>query len=208
MAFMSRLGSALRQAGRRSDPLRLRGADAVGALSMPAVYVVSRGMASSKLFVGGLSWGADENTLREAFSSYGEVIDVRIITDRDTGRSRGFGFVSFTNNEDAESALQAMDGRNVAGRTIRVDYAVQKPGFGRGLGGGPGGGLGGGFGGGFGGGLGGLGGGNVKRDEFGFVIKENNESTLNADGNITESFGSNDGETDTFGSTTGSWKNL
>ncbi|KAJ7529483.1 hypothetical protein O6H91_15G052600 [Diphasiastrum complanatum] len=207
MAFMSRLGCALRQVARWSDSLQLRGAGAA-AVSMPAVYVVSRGMASSKLFVGGLAWGADENTLREAFSSYGEVIDVKIITDRDTGRSRGFGFISFTNDGDAESALQAMDGRNVAGRTIRVDYAVQKPGgFGRGLGGG------------LGSGLGGFGGENVKRDEFGFVIKDNIDSSLHAtdpiaDANDTGSFGSNSGEKSNFDSNSsetssfGSWKNL
>ncbi|XP_049936451.1 glycine-rich RNA-binding protein 4, mitochondrial-like isoform X2 [Nymphaea colorata] len=66
---------------------------------------------SSRLFVGGLSWGVDERSLRDAFSSFGDVTEVRIIYDRDSGRTRGFGFVYFSNEEDAKSAKDAMDGK-------------------------------------------------------------------------------------------------
>lgn len=97
-----------------------------GAAVIPAMFLVSRGMASSKLFVGGLAWGTTDANIKEAFSAFGEVVEVKIICDRDTGRSRGFGFVSFTNEQEAEAALQAMDGRDLAGRTIRVDYATER----------------------------------------------------------------------------------
>ncbi len=81
---------------------------------------------SSKLFVGGLAWATDDQRLREVFEEYGNVDDARVITDRDTGRSRGFGFVSFVNPEDAEKA-RAMDGTDVDGRAIRVELAKDKP---------------------------------------------------------------------------------
>lgn len=93
---------------------------------------------SSKLFVGGLSWGTDDNALREAFSSFGEVIDAKVVMDRETGRSKGFGFVSFTSTADAESALQSMDGRALGGRMLRVNFAIEKPPSARGFGGGGG----------------------------------------------------------------------
>ncbi|KAL8515855.1 hypothetical protein ACS0TY_014526 [Phlomoides rotata] len=81
---------------------------------------------SSKLFVGGLSYGTDDQSLRDAFSNFGEIVDVRVITDRDSGRSRGFGFVSFSNDEGASSALSAMDGQELNGRNIRVSYAQER----------------------------------------------------------------------------------
>lgn len=127
MAFFGKLGRAvISKAGSSvlGAPSRMEPAVA-GAV--PAVFLMlSRGMASAKLFVGGLAWGTDEKTLRDAFASFGEVTDVRIITDRDTGRSRGFGFVSFNSEGEAQAALQEMDGRDLAGRTIRVDYATDK----------------------------------------------------------------------------------
>ncbi|KAG6504165.1 hypothetical protein ZIOFF_032923 [Zingiber officinale] len=66
---------------------------------------------STKLFVGGLSWGTDDQTLKEAFASFGNVIEARVITDRDTGRSRGFGFVSFESDQSASEAVAGMDGQ-------------------------------------------------------------------------------------------------
>ncbi|KAJ7294431.1 hypothetical protein O6H91_16G070100 [Diphasiastrum complanatum] len=90
------------------------------------LYETARSMSSSKLFIGGLSWETKDETLEAAFSSYGVVTEAKIITDRDTGRSRGFGFVSFTSDQDAEAALQAMDGRELGGRTVRVDYATER----------------------------------------------------------------------------------
>ncbi|KAH9546299.1 hypothetical protein CY35_12G088000 [Sphagnum magellanicum] len=122
MAYFGKLGALTRQIVARS--LLQKNGAAVAAL--PAVYLLQRGMASSKLFIGGLAWGTDEQTLKEAFSSFGDVLDAKIICDRDTGRSRGFGFVSFSNESEAEVALQEMDGRDLAGRTIRVDYATQR----------------------------------------------------------------------------------
>lgn len=79
-------------------------------------------MDKNKIFVGSLSWGINNNTLSELFSQYGEVIEAVVITDRDTGRSKGFGFVTFKNEEDAKRALE-MNGREVEGRTIVVNAA-------------------------------------------------------------------------------------
>ncbi|KAK9671427.1 hypothetical protein RND81_12G029600 [Saponaria officinalis] len=104
---------------------------------------------STKLFVGGLSYGTDDNSLRDAFSEFGEVADARVITDRDTGRSRGFGFVNFADSESANSAVTAMDGQDLHGRSIRVSIANERPSGPRGSGGGYSGG--GGYGGGGGG---------------------------------------------------------
>jgi RNA recognition motif-containing protein len=95
---------------------------------------------SKKLFVGGLSWGTSEEGLREAFAAFGEVTEAKIIMDRDTGRSRGFGFVTFANPDEAENALQQLNGTNLDGRTIRVDNAQESGRGGRGRGGGGGGG--------------------------------------------------------------------
>jgi len=104
---------------------------------------------SKKLFVGGLAWATDSEGLKNAFSQFGEVAEATVITDRDTGRSRGFGFVTFNDTEAAKEAL-ALNGTDLDGRTIRVDLATEKRG---GAGGGGGGGRGG-FGGGGGGGRG------------------------------------------------------
>jgi RNA recognition motif-containing protein len=118
---------------------------------------------SNKLFVGGLSWGTRDEGLRDAFQTFGEVTDAKVVLDRETGRSRGFGFVTFSTREDAARARDGMDGQDLDGRTLRVDLAEEKP-AGRGPGGGgggrgPGGGGGRGFGGGGGGGRGGRDGG-------------------------------------------------
>ncbi|HAA56862.1 MAG TPA: RNA-binding protein, partial [Myxococcales bacterium] len=68
---------------------------------------------SKKLFVGGLRWGTTEDTLLDAFSQFGDVEEAKIITDRETGRSRGFGFVTFANDADAEEAIQSLDGTDL-----------------------------------------------------------------------------------------------
>ncbi|KAL9232003.1 hypothetical protein vseg_007153 [Gypsophila vaccaria] len=81
---------------------------------------------NSKLFVGGLSSSVDERSLTDAFSSFGEVTEVRILYDKDTGRSRGFGFVHFCKGEDAESAREAMDGKAFLGRPMRISFALEK----------------------------------------------------------------------------------
>lgn len=82
---------------------------------------------SRKLFVGGLSWNTTDEGLRGAFAKFGAVIEAKVVTDRETGRSRGFGFVTFQNPADGESARQAMDGAPVDGRSIRVSVAEEKP---------------------------------------------------------------------------------
>lgn len=94
---------------------------------------------SKKLFVGGLSWGTDEYSLRSAFEAFGEVTEAKVITDRDTGRSRGFGFVTFTNVEDANRAIAEMDGKDLDGRNIAVNEARDRGDRGGGRGGGGGG---------------------------------------------------------------------
>lgn len=126
-----------------------------GSAGLPSIYTTIRGIVSSKLFIGGLSFNTQEDSLRQAFSAHGDIQDVRIITDRETGRSRGFGFVTFGSEADAEAALQGMDGKVLDGRAIRVDYASNTPPRGGGFGGG-GGGFGGG-GSGYGGNRGGYG---------------------------------------------------
>ncbi|KAK3445882.1 hypothetical protein EUGRSUZ_A01097 [Eucalyptus grandis] len=81
---------------------------------------------NGKLFVGGLSWSVDEKSLQDAFSSFGEVTEVKILYDKDSGRSRGFGFVCFTNQADATCAKDAMDGKALLGRPLRISYALEK----------------------------------------------------------------------------------
>ena len=82
---------------------------------------------SNKIFVGGLSWNTDDQGLRDAFVKFGEVDDARVITDRDTGRSRGFGFVTFNDGDSVNKAIEEMDGTNLDGRTIKVNVAQEKP---------------------------------------------------------------------------------
>ncbi|XP_033838020.1 cold inducible RNA binding protein a isoform X2 [Periophthalmus magnuspinnatus] len=76
-----------------------------------------------KLFIGGLSFDTNEDTLAAAFGKYGTIEKVDVIRDRETGRSRGFGFVKYDNAEDAKDALDAMNGKTLDGRAIRVDEA-------------------------------------------------------------------------------------
>lgn len=81
---------------------------------------------SKRLFVGGLSWGTDDEGLRRAFEKYGEIDDATVITDRETGRSRGFGFVTIVDDGQAETAINEMDGSELDGRTIRVNEAQER----------------------------------------------------------------------------------
>eukprot|EP00190_Bangiopsis_sp_CCMP1999_P006832 CAMPEP_0198723924 /NCGR_PEP_ID=MMETSP1475-20131203/1430_1 /TAXON_ID= ORGANISM="Unidentified sp., Strain CCMP1999" /NCGR_SAMPLE_ID=MMETSP1475 /ASSEMBLY_ACC=CAM_ASM_001111 /LENGTH=93 /DNA_ID=CAMNT_0044485259 /DNA_START=36 /DNA_END=317 /DNA_ORIENTATION=- len=88
-----------------------------------------------RLFVGGISWNTDTDMLREAFASFGSISDARVIYDRDTRRSRGFGFVTFDNDEDAATAVREMNGQELDGRVIRVNEAMERGGGGGGGGG-------------------------------------------------------------------------
>lgn len=102
-----------------------------------------------KVFVGGLSWNTDSEGLKAAFESFGEISEARVISDRDTGRSRGFGFVTFESSDAAMKAISGMDGKELDGRTVKVNEAEERPAGQRApRGGGGGGGHGGGGGGG------------------------------------------------------------
>ncbi|MCA9611083.1 MAG: RNA-binding protein, partial [Myxococcales bacterium] len=83
---------------------------------------------SNKLFVGGLAWATTDESLRAAFEPYGEVADARVIVDRETGRSRGFGFVTYRDAESAKKAIESMHGADVDGRSIRVNEAQERRG--------------------------------------------------------------------------------
>lgn len=78
---------------------------------------------TANLFVGNLSWNVDEDWLSREFEEYGELAGVRIITDRDSGRSKGFGYVEFTKVEDAAKALEGKTGAEVDGRGLRIDFS-------------------------------------------------------------------------------------
>jgi ATP-dependent RNA helicase RhlE len=81
---------------------------------------------SKKLFVGNLSWNTDDHGLRQAFEAHGEVTEAKVIADRDTGRSRGFGFVTFADDEAAGTAIAALNESDLDGRTIKVDVAQDR----------------------------------------------------------------------------------
>ena len=82
---------------------------------------------SKKLFVGGLAWATTDDGLREAFSSFGNIVEAKVIVDRQSGRSRGFGFVTFDNEESAAAAKEAMHEQTLDGRQIRIDLADDTP---------------------------------------------------------------------------------
>jgi RNA recognition motif-containing protein len=83
-------------------------------------------METNKLFVGWISWNLSSEDLKEAFGEFGEVLNANIIKDRETQRSRGFGFVEFATVEEATAAKEAMDGKELDGRNIKVDFAQAK----------------------------------------------------------------------------------
>jgi len=78
------------------------------------------------IFVGNLDFSTSEEDLRQAFEAYGQVERVSIMTDRDTGRSRGFGFVEMVNSDDAEKAIAALNGAQMGGRKLNVNEARPK----------------------------------------------------------------------------------
>ena len=118
-------------------------------------------MSSAKLYVGNLSYETSEASIRTAFEAHGEVTSVNLITDRDSGRPKGFGFVEMGSAEEAQAAKAALDGTQLDGRSLKVDVAKEMVPRAPRSGGGDGGGGGGGYGGGGGNrGGGGFGGGN------------------------------------------------
>jgi RNA recognition motif-containing protein len=110
---------------------------------------------NTRLYVGNLSFHTTADGVRTAFQEFGTVSDVHLVSDRETGRSRGFAFVTMGSPEEAQKAIEGMDGRTLDGRPLRVNEAEQR----QQRGGGGGGGYRGGGGGGYGGGGGGRGGG-------------------------------------------------
>jgi RNA recognition motif-containing protein len=119
----------------------------------------------NRLYVGNLAFHTTEDGVQDAFSQIGEVTEVKVVLDRDTGRSRGFAFVTMATDEAAQKAIAELNGAMLDGRPLRVNEAEERSrgggggGGGRGFGGGGGGGRSGGGGGGYGGGGGGRGGG-------------------------------------------------
>uniref|UniRef100_A0A832G8E1 RNA-binding protein n=1 Tax=Ignavibacterium album TaxID=591197 RepID=A0A832G8E1_9BACT len=81
---------------------------------------------STKLFVGSLPWSVDDETLRETFEEHGNVVSAKVIKDRETGRSRGFGFVEMENSTDAKSAINALNDSELKGRNIVVNEAKSR----------------------------------------------------------------------------------
>jgi len=75
------------------------------------------------IYVGNLSYSLSESELRDAFAAYGEVSSVKVLMDRETGRSRGFGFVEMPNQNEAETAIAEINGKDVGGRPLRVNEA-------------------------------------------------------------------------------------
>jgi cold-inducible RNA-binding protein len=108
-----------------------------------------------KLYIGNLSFSTTEETLQAEFAAFGQVEEVAVISDRDTGRPRGFAFVSMNNDNEAKAAIESLNGTELDGRTITVNEAKPKSNVGSGSGGGRGGSRGGYGGGGYGGGGGG-----------------------------------------------------
>ncbi|XP_071713313.1 glycine-rich RNA-binding protein 2, mitochondrial-like [Rutidosis leptorrhynchoides] len=119
MAFYNRIGSLMR--GSFSQNVV-----SSGNVTGSSMFNTIRCM-SSKLFIGGLSYQTDDHSLKEAFSGFGDVIEARVVNDRETGRSRGFGFVNYSSDDSANDAMKAMDGQELNGRNIRVSLANERP---------------------------------------------------------------------------------
>ena len=81
---------------------------------------------STKLFVGSLPWAANDEDLQKAFAAHGKVLSAKVVTDKETRRSRGFGFVEFENQAEANAAIQALNGAELKGRNIIVSEAKPK----------------------------------------------------------------------------------
>jgi RNA recognition motif-containing protein len=101
---------------------------------------------AKKLYVGNLSYGVTDSALEQMFAAHGSVKSAQVIMDRDTGRSKGFGFVEMSNDQEAQAAITALNGQQVEGRSLTVNEAKPREDRGGGRGGGGGGGGGGGYG--------------------------------------------------------------
>ncbi|GAB0493727.1 hypothetical protein MMPV_005012 [Pyropia vietnamensis] len=112
------LSSSARSATRATAPIRM-----MEAMNDDEPRVTE----DAKLFVGNLSWSTTDESLGVAFEEFGTVLDARVVMDRFTGKSRGFGFVTYDTAPSADQALEGMNGREVDGRAIRVDRANSRP---------------------------------------------------------------------------------
>ena len=81
---------------------------------------------SHRIFVGNLPWTIDDNGLHSLFSSYGSVLEARVMRDRDTGSSRGFGFVAMSSADEMNAAISGLDGKPVDGRALKVNVASSR----------------------------------------------------------------------------------
>lgn len=81
---------------------------------------------AKRLYVGNLPFRASEEEVREAFGAFGEVADVNLITDRETGRPRGFGFVEMVDDDAAQKVIEEMDGKDFGGRNLHVNFAKER----------------------------------------------------------------------------------
>lgn len=79
-----------------------------------------------QIYVGNMNYGMSEENLKDVFAAYGEVVSTKIIIDRDTGRSKGFGFVEMSTEDEARAAIAELDGKEVSGRNLRVSEAQRK----------------------------------------------------------------------------------
>jgi cold-inducible RNA-binding protein len=80
-----------------------------------------------KIYVGNMNYGTSEEALQKVFAQYGEVSSVKVITDRDTGRAKGFGFVEMATEDAAKAAIAALNGTELDGRQLKVNEALDKP---------------------------------------------------------------------------------
>ena len=110
----------------RGDPRHLGPRNIFAGPRYCALNGANRGKMSKKLFVGGLSWNTDDQGLRAAFEKFGSIDEATVITDRDSGRSRGFGFVTFAEAGDVTEAIEAMNGTDLDGRTLNVNIAKER----------------------------------------------------------------------------------
>ena len=85
-----------------------------------------RPSSANRIFVGNLPWSTDDMSLQQLFSEFGAVLEARVVKDRETGRSRGFGFISMSTADEMNAAIQGLDGRQVDGRAIRVNQAESR----------------------------------------------------------------------------------
>ena len=110
-----------------ADEMQLAGDDDVDPLAPPGSNQGSRSSGPpTKLFVGGLSWDTNEEGLRNFFEQVGEVVEATIILDRDTGESRGIGFVTMADRKVATRAIKELNGQELDGRSLRVDLSVER----------------------------------------------------------------------------------